>query len=329
MDTVTQKAELLRQEAQPYALALVVRCESPTSAKPGARGVITPDGVITGWIGGGCAQPIVVQEALKAIQEGTPRLLRITPQAGAVEVNGIRSYEMACFSGGTMDIFVDPVLPPPQLVILGRSPVARTLAQLAQALHYEVHVFAAGATPGDFPGATRVAEGLEWDGIREPHAYVVVSTQGEDDEGAMEAAVRSAVEFVAFVASKKKWDAIAKSLLDKGMDAGRVARVHAPAGVEIHAEEPEEISLSVLAQVVSQRRLELAATAARQAPAEHGKGPGSAESLEGVAVDPICGMEVPVATARYRSHYQGRAYYFCCSGCKERFDQSPARYAAA
>ena len=134
MNTVDQRAEILRRDAEPYVMVLVVRCESPTSAKPGARGVVDREGVITGWIGGGCAQPIVIEESRRALREGTPRLVRITPEAGQAEVNGLVTYEMVCHSGGTMDIFIEPVLPPPQLVILGRSPVARTLSRIAAAL---------------------------------------------------------------------------------------------------------------------------------------------------------------------------------------------------
>ena len=365
MDPVSQKASRLLERAEPYALALVVRCESPTSAKPGARGLVSRDGIITGWIGGGCAQPIVVEESLKAIREGTPRLLRITPQAGAVEVNGIRTYEMVCYSGGTMDIFIEPVLPPPQVVVLGRSPVARTLAQLAKALRYEVVVYAPEATREDFPDADRLEGSLLLTGIRSTQAYVVVSTQGEDDEGAVEAAARSAAGYVAFVASQKKWDAVRKALAGRGVAAEGLARVHAPAGVDINAVEPEEIALSVMAQIVQARRAALAGSAVsgvspraagsaetgvspraagsaetgvspRAAPASHAghaiasaaaKTKPAAPPAEGKATDPICKMQVDIKTARHTSQHEGRSYYFCCAGCKQRFEQNPSAYA--
>jgi xanthine dehydrogenase accessory factor len=332
MDEIIRKAERLRQEAVPFAMALVVRCESPTSAKPGARGLVSRDGTITGWIGGGCAQPIVIEESLRAIREGSPRLLRIMPEAGSVEVAGMRTYEMVCYSGGTLDIFIEPVLPPPQVVILGRSPVARTLGRLAKALRYEVIVHAPLATREDFPDADRLEATLVLSGIRAPQAYVVVSTQGEDDEAAVEAAVRSEAAYVAFVASKKKWDTLAKGLAARGIPPERIARVRAPAGVEIQAVEPEEIALSVLAQIVSTRRSQL--LSAQEAmgtsdrpgsgtPAKPTQAPTSTE-----AIDPICHMKVDPRTAKHVSNFGGQSYYFCCAGCKQRFDKDPAQYAA-
>jgi xanthine dehydrogenase accessory factor len=346
MDAVQEKASRLIARAEPYAMALVVRCESPTSAKPGARGLVSRDGIITGWIGGGCAQPIVVEESLKAIQEGTPRLLRITPKTGAVEVNGIRTYEMVCYSGGTMDIFIEPVLPLPQVVILGRSPVARTLARIAKALRYEVIVHAPDATAEDFPDVDRLEGNLALSHIRAGQAFVVVSTQGEDDEGAVEAAVRSEVPYVAFVASKKKWDAVRKVLAGHGLSADALNRVQAPAGIEISAVEPEEIALSIMAQIVKTRRDAngAAAAATSHATSAHSSATASASASsskpgrrawqpppppEGKALDPICGMHVDIKTARHTSVYAGQTFYFCCGGCKSSFEQNPAQHLEA
>ena len=337
MDDVGRKASLMQERAEPYALALVVRCESPTSARPGARGLVSRDGIITGWIGGGCAQPIVIEESLKAIREGTPRLLRITPQAGSVAVDGLLTYEMNCYSGGTMDIFIEPVLPPPQVVILGRSPVARSLARLARALKYEVIVHAPGATAEDFPEAQRLEDNLRLSGLRAAQAYVVVSTQGEDDEGGVEAAARSGAAYVAFVASKKKWEAVRQALSERGVGAAALARVQAPAGVEIHAVEPEEIALSVMAQIVQARRAAPAAGSAAAATSAAGAGAGKAAPVaaaghpatapaDGKATDPVCHMQVEMKGARHTSRHEGSDFYFCCAGCKRRFDQNPSAY---
>jgi xanthine dehydrogenase accessory factor len=331
LDEVSEKAARLSGEAEPYALALVVRCESPTSAKPGARGLITRDGVITGWIGGGCAQPIVIEESLRAIREGSPRLLRIKPQAGSAEVTGIRTYEMVCFSGGTMDIFIEPVLPPAQVTIFGRSPVARTLARLAKALRYEVVVHSPLATREDFPDVDRLETELSLKDVRGQHSFLVVSTQGEDDEEAVEAAARSDAGYVAFVASKKKWDSVASILRDRGVPKERIARVVAPAGIEIQAIDPEEIALSVMAQIVSTRRSQIpdeagspaaSASASKRLPVGHA----TAAADPGSATDPICKMKVDIRSAKHTSRHAGVPYYFCCAGCKQRFDQSPAQY---
>ncbi|HKJ00167.1 MAG TPA: XdhC family protein [bacterium] len=339
MESLEHKADDLRQRDEPYALATVVRCESPTSAKPGARGLITRDGRITGWIGGGCAQPIVIEEALSSLKDGAPRLLRITPHADAEHVDGMKTYEMVCHSGGTMDIFVEPVLPAPQLVLLGRSPVARTLAELAAAVRYDVRVYAPQATAADFPRVRSLVGRLALGDLPRPHqSFVVICTQGEDDEGGVREALRSGVRYVALVASPKKWKAIRAALAGEGVAEDDLNRVRVPAGISIHAREPEEIAVSILAEIVSVRRSE-DWPAAEVAPAEsaghgapaattHGDGGhgAAATSPAALAIDPICHMNVDMDAATYTSDYQGRTYYFCCGGCKRKFDSEPGRY---
>ena len=341
MDNLRDTTDALARQGKPYALALVVRCESPTSAKPGARGVVTADGTLTGWIGGGCAQPIVIEESRRALRDGTARLVRITPSAGKADVDGIHAYEMVCYSGGTMDIFIEPVLPAPQVVILGRSPVARTLAGLARALKFDVVVYAPGARAEDFGEPTAFAASLDLSHLARPRqSFLVVSTQGEDDEGAVTAALAAGAPYVAFVASPKKWKAVSALLLQQGAPREAVERVHVPAGLEINAQEPEEIALSILAQIVSLRRSEAFAPAGEEAPAAqgakahgqhaHGQGAGGPAAKAGPsAIDPVCGMTVDVDTARYRSTYQQQSVYFCCAGCKSAFDADPAKYARA
>jgi xanthine dehydrogenase accessory factor len=276
--------------------------------------VITADGAIQGWIGGGCAQPIVLEEARRALREGTARLVRITPHPGTAQMAGMVTYEMVCHSGGTLDIFVEPVLPMPQLVIVGRSPIARTLARLAKTLGWRVQVASLQVTARDFPDVDGLVPNLELSrigGIGE--SYVVVSSQGEDDEGAMLAAVRAAPAYVGFVASAKKWQAISGYLAGQGVSAAALQRVRVPAGVPIQAVDPEEIALSIMAELVQRRREAPAGTAPEPPPARQ-------------AVDPVCHMTVDPASAKYTSDYKGQPVYFCCGGCKQSFDKDPERY---
>ncbi len=316
MDTLSTLAERLQRREEPFVMALVVRCESPTSAKPGARALITPDGKIQGWIGGGCAQPIVLEEARRALRDGAPRLLRITPKTGTAEVNGMVTYEMVCHSGGTMDIFVEPVLPLPSLLILGRSPVAQALAQFAKTMRYHVHVFSPHATEREFPGVD--GRHTSWDlapAGRLRQSFIVVSTQGEDDEGAMAAATRAAPYYLGFVASKKKWAAISGYLTQQGVPADLLQRVQAPAGGPDKAVEPEEIALGIMSEIVRRRREAPEAGETREpAPAPR------------TAVDPVCHMTVDPAAAAYVSQYKGQQVYFCCGGCKQQFDQNPEKF---
>jgi len=321
LNTLDRLADTLRDRSQPFVLALVVRCESPTSAKPGARAVITSDGRIEGWIGGGCAQPIVLEEARRALREGTSRLLRITPNAGTAEVDGIVTYEMVCHSGGTLDIFVEPVLPPPQVVILGRSPVGRTLARLAKTMGYRVTVCSPHADAVDFPDADARLDSMDAAGIPGiAQSFIVVSTQGEDDEGGMLAALRAGPRYLAFVASPKKWKAVSSYLSGQGIAPAALGRVRVPAGVPIQAVEPEEIALSIMAQIVQCRREdpEAAAPGAKSQPV--------VETSPRTAVDPVCHMTVDPAKAAHASTYKGQAVYFCCAGCKQKFDKDPERF---
>jgi xanthine dehydrogenase accessory factor len=250
------------------------------------------------------------------LRDGTPRLLRITPKTGTAEVNGMVTYEMVCQSGGTMDIFVEPVLPLPNLVIVGRSPVARALAQLAKTLRYQVHVFSLHLTDADFPGVDGRHTSLDLrNAERIKQSFVVVSTQGEDDEGGMLAAAQAAPFFLGFVASKKKWAAVAAYLAQQGVPAAALERVHAPAGGQAKAVEPEEIALAILSQIVETRR----GTPAPQDTAAPVPPPRT-------AVDPVCHMTVDPAKAAHVSSYKGQNVYFCCAGCKQMFEKDPEKY---
>jgi xanthine dehydrogenase accessory factor len=132
-DEFVNEAAQLLAKGEAFVTASVVRFQPPISGKPGDKAIIYADGKIWGWIGGGCAQPVVIKEALKALVDGRPRLVRISPTAAPEE--GIVDYTMTCHSGGTLDIYIEPVLPKPHIVILGRSPVAQTLARLGKAIH--------------------------------------------------------------------------------------------------------------------------------------------------------------------------------------------------
>ena len=190
-DQFLSKASELLAKGEPFAVAEVVRYLSPISGKVGDKAIILADGTLWGWIGGGCAQPVVVKEALKSLQDGRPRLVRISPSGSQEE--GIVAYNMSCHSGGTLDIYVEPVLPKPHVLILGRSPVGRTLASLAKTINYTVSIAAPQADRESYPDAFQVQAGLDLNGLRVgPRTFVVVSTQGECDEEALEDAVRAA-----------------------------------------------------------------------------------------------------------------------------------------
>jgi xanthine dehydrogenase accessory factor len=314
-DEFLEKAAELRSRGESFAMAMVVRFEGPISGKPGDKAIIDSEGRIWGWIGGGCAQPTVVREALLAMGDSKPRLVRISPSPNPVAQEGVLEYAMTCHSGGALEIFIEPVLPKPQILILGRSVVAQTLARLGRAAGYSVAVLAPDVSRENFPEPTVLRDRLDLSLVRiTPRTFVVVSTQGEYDEEALEQALGAEVPYIAFVASKTKAEKIFEYLRGKGISTERLARVTAPAGLPIGAVSPEEIAVSILAEIVQKGRGE-------SQPAT------VALPIVKQAQDPVCGMMVDVARAKHTSQLEGRTVYFCCPRCKRAFEQSPQAYA--
>jgi xanthine dehydrogenase accessory factor len=333
-DEFLRKAEELRRADERFAVAVVVRSEPPVSGKPGYKAIIREDGTMWGWIGGGCTQPLIVREALAALEDGRPRLVRITPEASSAHEQGITEYTMTCYSGGAIDVYVEPVLPRPHLVIFGRSLVAQTLARLATVIDYRVTVVTTGHAGDCFHTADAVIERIEECGVRvSPEAFVVVATQGEEDEEALEQAAALGASYTAFVASRTKAGKVFEYLAQKGVSGDRLERIKAPAGLDIKASTPEEIAVSILAEMILAKEGQAAAISE----GTNGSHAGSVRSQEekaslvqvregGVARDPICGMEVDTGHARHRSDYSSQTFYFCCARCKEKFDQNPDQY---
>jgi xanthine dehydrogenase accessory factor len=259
-DNILERAAALKARGQPFVLATVVRCESPTSAKPGAKAIVDASGQIDGWIGGGCAQPAVIATAKQALADGEARLIRVSPTKGAGSEPGIVDFGMTCHSGGTLDIFLEPIAARPSLLIIGASPSAQALSGLAARTGFDVRVLFPDATAALFPDAVDVIDGLDPAllGDAAP-AFIVVATQGKRDEPGLDAALATGCGQIAFIASARKADKLKGNLLERGHDPARVAAIIAPAGVEIGAVTPEEIALSVLGGVVRARRSAIAA----------------------------------------------------------------------
>lgn len=308
-DLLTLAAEL-RKRGEPFALATVVRCERPTSAKPGAKALIRPDGRVVGWVGGACAEPVVAREAQAALRDGQPRLVVLVGDGGRdpARTEGIVHFPMTCHSGGTLEIYVEPFLPKALLVLVGHGPVIETLATLGETAGFAVSIL-----PGDtVAGALR---GLSLD----PSASVVVATHGELDEEVLTRALATPAGYLSLVASRKRAAAIVETLRHRGVPPAQLDRLKAPAGLDIGAVTPEEIAVSILAEIIQARRHRRAEPVV----------PLAETRAVAEATDPICGMTVEVATARHQSDWAGRSVYFCCGRCKDIFDADPARYAAA
>ena len=259
MDLVAE----MQAAEETFVLATVVRTVSVTAAKAGAKAIIRPDGtIVAGWIGGGCARGAVLRAARDALADGEPRMVSVLPEDLLAELgvkpgenrDGVRFAENMCPSKGTMDIFVEPVLPHPALVIFGASPVALSLAAQARTLGYHVTVAAPAADLAETPEADLLIDGYSLGELNEARRFVVVSTQGKGDEAALRVAVTTEASYHAFVGSRRKMAALREKLVAHGIAAAAIDRVKAPAGLDLEAITPEEIAMSILAEITVERR---------------------------------------------------------------------------
>jgi xanthine dehydrogenase accessory factor len=253
----------MKLKGEAFALATVVRTVAATAAKAGAKAIIRADGTISeGWIGGGCARAAVLKAAREAIADGRSRLVSVQPPdvlqeqgiAAGDEQAGIRFVKNMCPSQGTMDIFVEPVLPRPQIVVCGSSPVAVALAELGRRIGFAITACVPAAEQAAFADADRRIEGYALPVDEEGMRFVVVSTQGRGDEAALLAALGAEADYVAFVGSRRKAEVLKVALARRGVTAERLAKLKAPAGLDLGAITPDEIALSILAEIVAIRR---------------------------------------------------------------------------
>jgi xanthine dehydrogenase accessory factor len=260
---VLEQAALRQARGQTFALATVVRTISVTAAKAGAKALIGPDGSIEeGWIGGGCARAAVVKAARQCMLDGQSRLVSIAPKdalaelgaAAGEERGGVFFAKNSCPSQGTMDVFVEPVLPSPRLLILGASPVAVALARLAPSMGFAVTVAAAPEEHQRFGSGVSRLEGLSPPKETGDDAYVVVSTQGAGDRAALQSAAGMDARYRAFVGSRRKAETLKRELAKEGLPEEALAAIKAPAGLDISAISADEIALSILAEMVAVRR---------------------------------------------------------------------------
>jgi xanthine dehydrogenase accessory factor len=287
-----------------FALATVVWRRAPSSGKEGATALIEAGGAVHGWLGGACAEPTVIRESLRAIAEGTPRLLFLGPpeELAGHERDGMIAVPIACQSEGALEVYVEPVLPAPQVVAIGRSPAATTLAALAEAIGWRSSVV--DDTTFDLSAV-------------DDRSYVVVATQGHYDEEALQRALETPAPYVGLVASARRAEAVLGYLRERGVSDAALARVHSPAGLDLGRIPTEEIALAVLAEIV-----QLRAAGGLDAPA-------APEPPVHEEIDPVCGMSVVVHDARYRAVHADHTYYFCSAACLGRFERDPATFVPA
>ncbi len=308
-------AELSRRH-QPFLTATVVWARGPSSGKQGSTAIIQPDGSVTGWIGGACAEPVIIREAREALADGKPRLLFLGTEeeiASAARPE-VTMVPISCTSEGALEVYLEPNLPQPHLVVVGRSPAVHTLSALAAALDWRVTVVDDGGSAQDHPSAHQVLTEVAMPENVGSSTAIVIATQGHYDEPALEAALQTDAGYIGLVASTMRAETVLGYLNDRGVPRDQLDRVVAPAGLDLGHVSHREISVAILADLVQ-----------RRAAGELG---GSVEPLEKPhsAIDPVCHMEVEVATARWITEYDGETYYFCAPGCKTAFEKTPVDF---
>ena len=328
---IPDQANRLRAEEKPFVIATVVAYKSPQSARPGSKAIILSDGSIDGWIGGGCVQPIIIREAQNVLESGKPKLVTISPDSAHDDWKGVQSYQMTCQGGGSLEIYLEPVLPKPELIIVGNSPVAQILCGMGKLLDFKVVVADPEANKERFPDADHVIADLSQARSRIGlGSFVVVATMGTGDEEGLEAVVGTAPRYLGFVASKEKAKGLFEYLRGKGVSAQHLERVTCPAGLDLGGETLPEIALSVMAGITQLRRRRsepdsnrLKSQTSSLPVMSASANPSEASTL---SKDPVCGMTVDPSNAKYQSHLEAETFYFCCIRCKESFDRSPESY---
>ncbi|HEU5113683.1 MAG TPA: XdhC family protein [Acidimicrobiia bacterium] len=308
---VEMAGDLARQGVE-FALATVVWRQAPSSGHQGARAIITADGEMHGWIGGACAEPVVIREAQRVIQDRQPRLIMLgAPDQFGEMPDGMMFVQMSCQSEGALQLYIEPVLPSPRLVVVGRSPMAGTLVDLAAVLGWRADMIDAA----DFTSADV-----------DSRSVVVVATQGHGDEEAIEQAVRARPAFIGLVASRKRGETVLGYLADQGVPRELLDAVRVPVGLDLGHTSHPEIAVAVLAELVELR----ANGALNPEPEKHHAHQGSSHptGAPGTAIDLVCGMTVPADETSRPFEHEGQTYYFCCPGCRTAFEKDPITYIA-
>jgi xanthine dehydrogenase accessory factor len=322
---VLQEAAELARRGEPFALATVVWRQAPSSSQQSSRAIITTDGELNGWIGGACAEPAVKRAAREVIATGTPQLLLLgnpeqfgyqvaargtdapgTEVSGAPEPpaelpEGMTFVPISCQSEGAVEVYIEPMLPVPHLVVVGSSPMAATLVDLARVLGWQADLIAGQ----DFT----VADASE-------RSLVVVATQGHDDESVLDRAAAARPAYLGLVGSHRRGETVLGYLAERGLDPGLLAGVHVPAGLDLGSTTHQEIAVAILAELVQLRA----------------SGPGGVRAPAGTRgggqnTDPVCGMTVAAGSGTRSTQYEGHAYFFCGPRCQQAFETDPAAYA--
>ena len=329
-----------------FAIAQVIDRIAPTSGKVGDKALILETGELIGWIGGGCVRGIVIKEALEVIKTRRFRRIRISPDGGMRETPTFKEYVMSCQSKGTVEVLIEPVIPQPELIVVGKSNISRKLCTVAHAADIRVTVMSKGADSQMFPEAHSILEEVDFSVMKNfSNTYVVVTTQGEDDENSVLEAMKTSARYVGFVASRQKSEDIKDFLRSHGIGEERINDLRSPVGLDINAKLASEVAISILADIIDHFRVGSAGhstagtvgtastssstSSSSMAPVKEmatEPTPEEKKFAEEYYINPVCNVPVSKTSPKHIIEYKGEKVYFCCDGCKVSFEKNPAQY---
>ena len=322
LNSYTDKINVLEKENKPFATAIIVRRRKPSSGKPGDKAIITADGRIFGWIGGGCTKGIVLKEALLSLKDRKPRFVLIAKDQKLRDVENTKTYTMTCQSGGEVEVYIEPVLPKPQILIFGASHIALALAKVSKSIDYRVTCYVSNLADHGFENVDVVKDVSDFEAKNiQTSPYIIVCTQGEGDLEALEKALSINGAHLSFVASRKKANGIFSDLRTKGIPFDQLKTIKTPAGLNLGAKTPDEVAISILAEIIQHFRTSEAAQKNESSASQKMKIPN-----KDFYMNPVCNIPVQKSTAKHVLDYKNEKVYFCCDGCKVSFEKEPEKY---
>lgn len=330
---LTIKLKEYLEQGVNLAVAQVIDREAPCSSKVTDKAIILETGELIGWIGGGCVRGIVIKEALDVIRTKRYRKVRISPEGGSSTSDNFKNYIMSCQSGGTVEVMIEPVFPLPELIVVGKSNIARKLAAIAATADFKVTAMASEADKHMFPSASLVTDKVDFEVLSNfNNTYIVVATQGENDEENIQKALSTKAKYVGYVSSAKKSEKIKDFLTLKGVSDERIKDLRSPVGFDINAKLAGEVAISILAEIVQDFRNEKTETSDCCGSTKEQKEKvkqvieSNDKFSEEYYINPVCGVPVSKKSPKHIIEYKGEKVYFCCDGCKVSFEKNPSQY---
>ena len=312
-----------------FAIAQIIGRISPSSSKIGDKAIILESGQLIGWIGGGCVRGIVIKEALDVIQTKKFIKIRVSPEGGTKEKSNFKEYIMSCQSKGTVEIMIESVIAQPEIVIIGKSNIARKLAKIATESDFKVSVLANNIAPEMFPSVNFISEKIDFKSFSNlNNSYIIVTTQGDDDEISVLKAMQTTAQFIGFVSSRKKTNDIKDYLKNNGVNKNRIAQLRSPIGLDINAKLASEVSISILAEVIQHFRSGKPIQSEDYSVSKKDSESNTISSTfqDEFFINPVCNVPVSKTNPKHIIEYEGEKVFFCCDGCKNTFEKNPTQY---